>query len=52
MSLEPLYSQQVLYKDIFNYLWEKGYRLIDIDPGFTDSHTGKMFQFDGIFRKE
>jgi FkbM family methyltransferase len=51
MSLEPLYAQQALYNEVFTFLWQHGYTLIDIEPGFTDKHTGKLLQIDGIFRK-
>lgn len=52
MSLQPLYAGQALYDEIFKYLWNKGYKLIDIEPGFTNINTGTLLQFDGIFRKD
>lgn len=51
MSLQALYTGQPLYNEIFTFLWSKGYKLIDIEPGFTDIRNGTMLQFDGIFRK-
>lgn len=51
MSLRPLYEGQPLYTDIMDYLHSYGYNLIDIEPGFADTKTGTLLQFDGIFRK-
>lgn len=51
MSLVPLYSGQALYDELFQFLWQRGYTLIDIEPGFVDAKQGKLLQFDGIFRK-
>ncbi|HEX2847753.1 MAG TPA: FkbM family methyltransferase [Chitinophagaceae bacterium] len=51
MSLHPLYSGQALYNDIMSFFHQRGYKLIDIDPGFADLRTGVLYQFDGIFRK-
>ena len=51
MSLHPLYSNQALYNDIMNFLHSRGYKLIDIEPGFADLKTGTLYQFDGVFRK-
>jgi FkbM family methyltransferase len=51
MSLRPLYDGQPLYNDLLGFLHFNEYRLIDVEPGFTDLKTGTLFQFDGIFRK-
>jgi FkbM family methyltransferase len=51
MSLLPLYEGQPLYNEIMDFLHSHNYRLIDVEPGFADSKTGTLFQFDGIFRK-
>jgi FkbM family methyltransferase len=51
MSLRPLYARQPLCKDLMNFLDSHNYKLIDIEPGFADSKTGTLLQFDGIFRK-
>jgi len=51
LSLQPLYSEQPLYNDLMSFLFSYGYKLIDVEPGFADSKTGTLFQFDGIFRR-
>jgi FkbM family methyltransferase len=51
MSLLPLYEGQPLYNEVMDFLHSYNYRLIDVEPGFADSKTGTLFQFDGIFRK-
>jgi len=51
MSLQPLYVGQPLYKDLMAFLHSNDYTLLDVEPGFADSKTGSLLQFDGIFRK-
>jgi FkbM family methyltransferase len=51
MSLRPLYVGQPLYHQLMDFLHSCGYALIDIEPGFADSKTGTLLQFDGVFRK-
>ena len=52
MSLRPLYAGQPLYYDLMDFLHERHYTLIDVEPGFADLKTGTLLQFDGIFRKK
>ena len=33
------------------YLEEKGYTLVSLEPGFGDSNSGQLLQVDGIFRR-
>jgi len=40
MSLIPLYKDGLLFHEMHDYLHEKGYVLVDIEPGFTDPSTG------------
>lgn len=49
LSLVPLYEGASLYLEIIDYLKEKGFELVSIEPGFTNSQTGRLLQFDGIF---
>ncbi|HET6225684.1 MAG TPA: FkbM family methyltransferase [Bacteroidia bacterium] len=51
MSLQSLYIGQPLYKDVMAFLHSNDYTLLDVEPGFADSNTGSLLQFDGIFRK-
>ena len=52
MSLEPLYEGSILYKDMIHFLEMKGFELYSIENGFSDPHTGKLLQFDGVFFKK
>ena len=49
MSIVPLYNNQLLFRDMLDLLFEKGFTLVSIEPGFTDNDTGQLLQFDGIF---
>ena len=51
MSLMPLYKDMVLFDKIYEILYQKGYRLVSIEPGFSDKETGQLLQFDGIFHR-
>lgn len=49
LSLVPLYEGQVLYKEIIDWLAEKGFELWSVMPGFVDQTSGRMLQMDGVF---
>jgi FkbM family methyltransferase len=49
ISIDPLYKNQLLFKEMLNYVEQLGYELWDIQPCFRDKLTGKLLQFDGIF---
>jgi FkbM family methyltransferase len=49
LSLLPLYEGASLYLEIIAYLNGKGFELFSIEPGFINSQTGRLLQFDGIF---
>jgi len=51
MSLTPLYANELLFNEMYQLLIDKGYQLIAIEPGFTDSKTGQLMQVDGIFHR-
>jgi len=51
MSLIPLYRDEPLFDEMYQFLYQKGYRLIALETGFTDKKTGELLQFDGIFHK-
>ncbi len=51
MSLIPLYTSELLFNEMYQNLFEKGYKLIAVEPGFTDNQTGQLLQFDGIFHR-
>ncbi len=51
MSLIPLYRGEVLFDDLYQVMKDSGYTLVSIEPGFSDPRTGRLLQFDGIFRR-
>jgi len=51
MSLIPLYSDEPLFDEMYHFLYQKGYRLIALETGFTNKKTGELLQFDGIFHR-
>jgi FkbM family methyltransferase len=51
LSLEPMYRGGMLLQDALDYLDRKGFKLVSIEPAFSDPETGYMLQVDGIFIK-
>lgn len=51
MSLMPLYKDELLFDQMYDFLYQQGYRLIAVEPGFTDEKTGQLLQLDGIFHR-
>ena len=51
MSLEPLYEGALLFTDMIGLMSERGYKLVAIEPGFSDPVSGRLLQFDGIFHR-
>jgi FkbM family methyltransferase len=49
MSLIPLYEDEMLFSDMNEMLSNKGYRIIAIEPSFSDNNSGHLLQVDGIF---
>jgi len=49
LSLVLLYENQLLFRDMLDYINSLGFELWDILPGFRDKQSGKLLQFDGIF---
>jgi FkbM family methyltransferase len=49
LSLIPLYEEQVLYREMIDWMSARGYELWNVIPGFTDSSNGRMLQMDGVF---
>ena len=49
MSLVPLYEEELGLVDMLTYMSNLGYRLIALEPGFTDPRTAHLLQADGIF---
>ncbi len=51
LSLLPLYEGQRLWQDVIERLASEGFDLWSLHPGFADKATGRVLQFDGIFRR-
>jgi FkbM family methyltransferase len=51
MSLIPLYENELLFDKLCGLLYDKGYRLVSVEPGFYAKETGQMLQIDGIFHR-
>lgn len=51
MSLVPLYEDELLFIEMMDLLNQKGYKLVAIEPGFSDPLTGQLLQVDGIFHR-
>lgn len=48
-NLMSLYEGDRTYEYFFDFFEKRGFKLIDIDPGFSDPITGQLFQFDALF---
>ena len=51
MSLIPLYKNELLYNEMNHFLYQLGYSLISIEPGFSDKDTGRLLQVNGFFHR-
>ncbi len=51
MSLTPLYRGELLFPEMYALLCRKGYQMVSIEQGFSDSETGVLLQIDGIFSR-
>jgi hypothetical protein len=51
MSLVPLYRDEILYMEMINWLIQKGFSLVSLEPGFANASTGQLLQVDGIFHR-
>jgi len=44
-----LYQGELLFPQMHQLLADKGYQMISIDPGFSDSNSGQVLQVEGVF---
>lgn len=49
VSLRPLYERQTDYLELFAHLRGTGFTMCHVLPGFQDSQTGHLLQFDALF---
>ena len=51
LSLAPMYRGGMVINEALDYLDRKGFRLVSIEPAFSEPETGCILQVDGIFIK-
>jgi FkbM family methyltransferase len=51
MSLIPLYQDELLFNEMYQVLYQRGYRMVSIEPEFLDDRTGQVLQVDCIFHR-
>jgi len=49
MSIVSLYSNELLFKDMIDYLNKRGFELFSLENGFASPKTGQLLQVDGVF---
>jgi hypothetical protein len=49
MSMKELYEQQPLFYEIYQYLTDRQFKLISLEPSFIDPRSSELLQVDGLF---
>lgn len=49
MSVEPLYTNETLFYEMYSYLINAGFELFTFENGIRNPKNGKLLQLDGIF---
>lgn len=49
LSVIPLYEGQPLIEEVLAYLARLAFKLVALEPGYSDPQTGQVLQFDGLF---
>jgi FkbM family methyltransferase len=49
MSMKELYEQQPLFHEIYQYLTDRNFKLISLEPSFIDPRSSELLQVDGFF---
>jgi len=49
LSLVPLYEGQPLIDEMISTVYQMGFRMVGVAPGFSQPETGYALQFDGTF---
>jgi FkbM family methyltransferase len=52
LSLVPLYEGGPLWREVIEFLADKGFHVAGFEPGYADPETGEMLQVDGIFVRD
>lgn len=51
LSLVELYEGQALAHELIPYVYERGFRMLSVWPGFTDPVSGELLQMNGMFAR-
>lgn len=51
LSLVPLYHGAPDLMEVVNYLADRGFNLLSLEPAFVDPHDGRLLQVDGLFAR-
>lgn len=51
MSLTPLYKNESLFHEMFDFLTSNNYKMIGFESGFIDYKSGELLQIDGLFKR-
>lgn len=49
MSAVPVYKGQPDFRELIDFLYERGFELATLEAGTTDPDSGRMVEMDGIF---
>lgn len=52
MSIIPLYKDEILFREMIDFLESKGFDLYSLENGFANPVTGRLLQVDGVFAKK
>lgn len=52
LSTVQLYLGQPLFHEVANHLYDLGFKMIEIQPGFRDKNSGQLLQFDAYFLRK
>jgi FkbM family methyltransferase len=51
LALVQLYEGQALIHELLSHLYDRGFDLVDLSPGFKDRRTGQLLETDALFRR-
>ena len=51
MSITPLYEGELLFEEMYSRIKNDGYKLVAVEPGFSDLSTGEMLQLETVFHR-
>jgi FkbM family methyltransferase len=51
LSLLPLYEGAASAETLHRRLLRQGFRLVGVEPGFCEPHSGRLLQLDGIYHR-